>query len=188
MITTDTRKKIELALGGDINAFAEVFESLRPKVFTIAARLAGVDDADDVVMETYLKAWHALPRFNRRATLTTWLYRITHNCALDFIRSRNRHRKHTVAEDEMANRDLSELADADAATPAEKMIKKEEASIVGDLLGRLDPMHRATLLLRYSDGLSYREIAAATGVSIGTVMSRLFNGKRKLRNLMTHVE
>ncbi len=59
------------AQNGDVDAFAELFESLRSRVFAVALRVVGPDDADDVVMETYLKAWQAIPRFNRRSSLTT---------------------------------------------------------------------------------------------------------------------
>jgi len=83
-------EQLERARKGDVEAFAEVFEALRPLVFSVANRLVGPNDAEDVVMETYLKAWQGLPRFRGKSSLKTWLYRISRNCSLDFIRSRQR--------------------------------------------------------------------------------------------------
>jgi RNA polymerase sigma-70 factor (ECF subfamily) len=88
----ESAARLAAAGKGDMEAFAALFEELRPMVYEVACRLVGPSDADDVVMETYLKAWRAIPRFNRRAALKTWLYRVTYNCALDFLRSRQRRR------------------------------------------------------------------------------------------------
>ena len=96
----ELKTQLERARQGDVNAFANVFENHRPTVYAIACRLAGPDDADDIVMETYLKAWRALPRFHRRAALKTWLYRIAHNCAMDFIRARSRRQDRVLPADE----------------------------------------------------------------------------------------
>ena len=81
---------IQQAAKGDMDAFANAFESLRPGLTVAASRIVGPDDAQDVVMETYLKAWKALPNFNQRSSLKTWLYRIVRNCAIDYTRKRKR--------------------------------------------------------------------------------------------------
>lgn len=178
------RQLVQEAKRGDVEAFAEVFEELRTTVYAIAYRVVGPDDADDVVMETYLKAWKAIPRFNERSALKTWLYRITHNCAVDFIRARKRSKEQPLRQDEHDDRTMSDLEDTSQPTPAELRMKTEDAQQLHQALSRLDPIHRVAIQLRYSDELSYSEIAAATGVSIGTVMSRLFNAKRKLRRII----
>ena len=163
-----------------MEAFAQLFEGLRPKVFAVAFRLVGEDSADDVVMETFLKAWQALPRFRGRASLTTWLYRIAYNCGLDFIRKEQRRRKHVVSDDALPD-DRTARRAPERDRPDRVAARGDSAGVVREALARLTPEHRATLLMRFSDGLSYAEIAAATGVSIGTVMSRLYYGKRRLR-------
>ncbi len=184
----ELKTQLERARQGDVNAFANVFEDHRPTVYAIACRLAGPDDADDIVMETYLKAWRALPRFHRRAALKTWLYRIAHNCAMDFIRARSRRQDRVLPADEADERQISDLEDERQQSPAAKILQKETASMVRRALERLDQPHRLVLLLRYADELSYAEIAATAGVSVGTVMSRLFNAKRKLKNAIINSE
>ena len=136
-------------------------------------------------METYLKAWRAIPRFGGRSSLRTWLYRIAHNCALDQIRGKQRRKESTVLSDEEDNR-LERIPDERSDRPDEAAEKMELVRQVKDALAKLSHDHAVTLRLRYTDGLSYAEIAAATGVSLGTVMSRLFNAKRKLRSIVEH--
>ena len=190
---SETTERLEVAAnallrraqGGDMDAFAELFEPLRPMVHAVASRLVGDGEAEDVVMETFLKAWQSIPRFGRRSSLKTWLYRITHNCAVDLLRARARHRARTVAPDEREASDtLERIADPAAVAPDEGAERSDLAAAVADALGQLGDAHRATLQLRFVDGLGYAEIAAATGASIGTVMSRIFYGRRKLRRLL----
>lgn len=174
----DTR--LEEARRGDMAAFAELFEPLRPMVFAIARRLAGDVDAEDVVMDTYLKAWRALPRFNGRASLKTWLYRIARNAAIDHLRIRQRHAGVVLPGDGEEPGDVGDLPDPAGRTAAEEVVTRETIDGVSAALDTLSPDMRATLLLRFADGMSYADIAVATGVSIGTVMSRIFNGRRRL--------
>jgi len=175
---------LEQARRGDVDAFAELFENLRPNVYAVARRLVGEGDADDVVMETYLKAWKAIPRFGGRSSLKTWLYRITRNCGLDLIRARNRRQERILQGEEEQERPLENLPDETRRSPRESMEQDERVAGVRAAMQALAPEHRTALLLRFTDGMSYAEIAAATGVSKGTVMSRLFYGKRNLRKII----
>jgi RNA polymerase sigma-70 factor (ECF subfamily) len=179
---------LEQARRGDAEAFARLFEPWRATLYSVACRLVGESDAEDVVMDTYLKAWRALPGFSGRSALRTWLYRIAHNCALDCLRAR----RHTVSENEGRERDDDGAArdwpDTKQRSPAEAVAGAEVTDLVGQAMAQLGDEHRTTLLLRFADELSYAEIAAATGVSIGTVMSRLFNGRRRLQRLLAELE
>lgn len=173
---------------GDIEAFADTFETLRPMVFSVAFRLVGPNDADDVLMETYLKAWKAIPNFNKRSSLKTWLYRITHNCAQDFLRKRVREEWRFVKSNNESEPVIDSFEDTNQKSPSDSLESSETRDTIEKALDMLPEEHKITLLLRYSDDLSYTEIAAATGVSIGTVMSRLFNGKRKLKKALKALE
>jgi RNA polymerase sigma-70 factor, ECF subfamily len=171
---------MERAGHGDAEAFAELFERLRPKVFAVAWRVAGPNDAEDVVMNTYLKAWKALPRFDGRSSLETWLYRIAHNCAVDMLRQR----RHDPDQPEREASTVEDLPDRRQRPPDQAVAGAETEVLIRRALDQLSPEYRATLLLRFADGMSYAEIAASTGVSLGTVMSRIFNGRRKLQKLV----
>jgi RNA polymerase sigma-70 factor (ECF subfamily) len=180
---------IEKARQGDMDAFTGLFEAARPMVYAVAYRLVGPNDAEDVVMDTYLKAWKAMPAFSGRSAPRTWLCRIAHNCAIDRLRAR-RHQAdagHRTDEDGTEHSRLDTIPDERQRTPLEETAGAETQAQIQAALGRLSPEHRSTLMLRFADGLGYAEIARATGVSIGTVMSRLFNGRRKLMKLLKDV-
>jgi RNA polymerase sigma-70 factor (ECF subfamily) len=175
---------LKRAQGGDMDAFAELFEPLRPLLFNVACRLVGPDDAEDVVMETFLKAWQAIPRYRGKAALRTWLYRIAYNHGLDVIRRRGRSKERVLSEKEVERDAWENMPDHDQRGPDEAVAVSELTQQVRAAMEELSAEHRTALLLRFVDGLTYAELAAATGVSIGTVMSRLFYAKRKLRAIV----
>lgn len=148
-------------------------------VFSVAYRLVGPNDAEDVTMDTYIKAWKAVPGFTGRASIKTWIGRIAYNCAVDHLRKRRLWSPASTGTGDTPV-DPECLPDPAQRSPAEAVAAAEAESRVDTALATLAPEYRTTLLLRLTDGLSYAEIAASTGVSIGTVMSRLFNGRRKL--------
>jgi RNA polymerase sigma-70 factor (ECF subfamily) len=180
----ETASLLDQAQKGDVEAFAALFEPLRRSTWLVALRLVGPNDAEDIVMETYLKAWQAIPRFNRKSSLKTWLYRVTYNCAVDFLRSKQRRKEQSPERPDSTESAWARMPDEKTVTPDKNVENAELRGMVQSNLARLPEEHRTTLLLRFVDGLSYSEIAAATGVSQGTVMSRLFYGKRRLRKLL----
>lgn len=182
MVAID-QEAVARARQGDVDAFARVFEALRPSVYAVASRLAGPDDADDIVMDTYLKAWQALPSFSGRASLKSWLYRIAYNCALDLLRRRRRRQAVDVPECEAPDL-LASLPDVHAVMPGDDATRTDDRQWLNQALARLPAVHRTLLQLRYSEGLSYSELAAVTHVSMGTVMSRLFHARHKLRRAL----
>ncbi len=186
MNDSEPNSLLNKARKGDMDAFAELFEPLRPKSLAIAARIIGPDEAPDVVMDAFLKAWKAIPGFDGRSSLATWLYRIVWNCAADHRRTGQRRRENRLAEDDEGQ--TLDIPDTAADTPAENVARRDLSGQVNAGLERLPEALRTTLLLRFADDLSYREIAAATGVRIGTVMSRLFHGRRRLKTLLDEIE
>jgi RNA polymerase sigma-70 factor (ECF subfamily) len=165
-----------------MEAFAMLFEPFRHQALTVAARIVGADEAQDVVMDAYLKAWRALPAFNGHCRLSTWLFRIVWNCATDHVRLVKRRRESALPENEKGA--SVEPADPSAPPPDRQVIQQETESRLDKALEQLPDSLRITLLLRYADGFSYREIADAMGVRIGTVMSRLFHGRQRLKRLL----
>jgi len=165
-----------------MEAFAMLFEPCRQQALTVAARIVGADEAQDVVMDAFLKAWRALPAFNGHCRLSTWLFRIVWNCATDHVRLVKRRRESALPENE--NGASMEPADPSAPPPDRQVIQRETESRLDKALEQLPDSLRITLLLRYADGFSYREIADAMGVRIGTVMSRLFHARQRLKRLL----
>lgn len=184
-MTTDPKALLKRAQNGDEDAFEELFEELRATAFAVALRTVGANDAEDVVMEAFLKAWQTLPRFKGRSSLKTWLHRITYNCCVDTLRKRQRRREDQFTEDEDGRSILDKTPDPSQENAREVVSRREIVKEVGDALEELKGAHRIVLQLRYKDGMSYTEIAAATGASIGTVMSRLFYGKQQLQKVLS---
>lgn len=175
---------LERAKRGDIDAFAGLFEPMRAKVFAVACRMVGLQDAEDVVMDTFLRAWKAIPGFRGESSLQTWVIRIARNRALDTIRSR-RHQPEAVSlDDDRDGNPFPAAFDPGQPLPDEIAADREMADLARVALARIDEAHRAVLVLRYVDGLQYGEIAAALNIRIGTVMSRLFHGRRKWKAAM----
>jgi RNA polymerase sigma-70 factor (ECF subfamily) len=186
-LDAETKKLLSQAQEGDMEAFATVFEQFRPLMHTVAYRLVGGNDSDDVVMDSFLKAWRALPTVRNLNAVRSWLCQTVRHTALDLLRKQNRIHSHVM--ENMPDEDGHELMDriADETAPAADRQGElsELTGILDDALGELGEEHKTVILLREADNMSYKEIAAATGVSIGTVMSRLFYAKRKLRKLLT---
>jgi len=172
---------------GDAEAFAQLFEQYRPTLCRVVYRLVGADDCEDVVMESYLKAWRAIPGFRGRSALSTWLCRIARNCAIDWQRQSTRRERHHVHEYESEEDEaplIERTPDEQQPTPERQAHLNDLGQILQEGLAQLSDEHRTALVLREIDGLSYCNVAAATGVSIGTVMSRLFYARRRLRRIV----
>lgn len=168
------------AQAGDMDAFAALFEPLRPKIMAVACHLVGPVDAEDVTMDTFLKAWDALPRFRGLASPATWLIRIARNQALDVLRRRSGALGSAISMDDLEPGQEPGWADPTASSASEQAVLADDYRICLAALQRLDPRHREILLLRYRDEMEYAEMAAALGISIGTVMSRLYHARRNL--------
>ena len=183
MMEDAEKKLLKQAQGGDMDAFASLFEEIRPVIHQAAYRLVGRDDAYDLTMTVFLKAWQSLPGFQGRSSLRTWLYRITYRAAIDHLRERKVRQAPPAPERDGVPVER-EIADERQKRPDEAVADAELAGHVNAALDRLSVEHRTALLLRYTEGLSYLEMASVMRVSIGTVMSRLFNARRKLRELL----
>ena len=176
------------ARGGSTEAFETLVTRYRGRIYAMTMNMTANDaDAWDLSQEVFIKAWRALPGFESRSQFFTWLYRITHNVFIDWVRKR----KITGAEfnDELGNVPAAgaPTAPRHAPEPDRAMENRELGVRIKDALEQLSPDHRAVILLKEVDGLSYQEIADTVGCAIGTVMSRLFNARKRLQELLRDV-
>ncbi len=171
---------LERFAAGERAALEELFGRYRQPAYRAAFRLLGNEaDALDGVQEGFVKALTHLSGFQGRSSFKTWLLRVVSNAALDIGRQRGRRVLLSLSAP-----GADEAGDAGLLTPDEAATGLERAdmrTLLDEALATLSDAQRQTFVLHADAGLSYREVADAMGVSIGTVMSRLFYARQKLR-------
>lgn len=177
---------LDRAQRGDRSAFSALVRKHHRRVFACAAQMLGnMAEAEDATQETFLRAWKALPRFDRRSELSTWLYRICVNVSLNAIRKRKRN-------------DAADIADPrvpePAADPAQGNTDPSKAfeggAVYGELAAALDalsPSLRTTVILVLVQGVPHKEAAQVLGCPEGTVAWRIHEARRKLREKLKGV-
>ena len=163
---------------GDDEAFRHLVERHSRSVFRLAYRMTGNEqDAEDVVQESFLRAYRQLGRFEARANFGTWLYRITANCAVDMIRARQarRDQSHREALDPA-------LPLADATPGPDRLAESAELDRrIGAAMARLSPLERAAFTLRHYEGRTIDEIGRTLGLRTSAAKHSVFRAVRKLR-------
>jgi RNA polymerase sigma-70 factor (ECF subfamily) len=168
---------VRRAREGDGAACEELFRRHRNDCYRVAHRLLGHEqDALDVVQEASLKAFSALSDFDGRSGFRTWLLRIVTNTAFDWGRRRKRRPTQHIGDGSDNGHDP-----ATAEDPARRLHQQDLRRALDQALGRLTPTIRTTFILYADSGLSYKEIAEAQDVPIGTVMSRIHAAREKLQ-------
>jgi RNA polymerase sigma-70 factor (ECF subfamily) len=152
----------------DRDAQRRLYEACSSRVFRLAGRMVGRQDAPDVVQEVFLKVFSTIGQFAGHSRFDTWLYRVTANECLQFLRRTKRRTCQPLA---------VEPRDRDSAT----RVQTPETELLAKALDRLDPQLRCIFLLREIEALSYHKIAAALAIPEGTVGSRLNRARTELK-------
>ncbi len=177
--TTSAAAALARARRGDGEAFRELVERHSRSVFRLAFRMTGNEhDAEDVVQESFLRAYKQLGRFESRANFGTWLYRITANCAVDLMRARQA--RHDVSRSESLDVDVHQPT-ADAPNPERMAQSAEIERTVQGALGDLSPLERAAFTLRHYEGRSIDEIATTLNLGTSAAKHSVFRAVKKLR-------
>lgn len=176
----DDNSAIKAAQRGDRRAFEWLVRRHERRALASACGiLRDREEARDVCQEAFLRAFANLARFDGKAQFYTWLHRIVINLCIDRLRRRA---PAGVSIDEVEGW----LPGGDC--PSRRAEAHQLSQKVSQALAQLGPKHRAVLVLRELEELSYQEIATALQCSIGTVMSRLFHARRKLQALLAETE
>jgi len=179
MDATEASAALARARQGDSEAFRALVERHSRTVFRLAFRMTGNEqDAEDVVQESFLRAYRQLGRFEARANFGTWLYRIVANCSVDLMRAKQA--RHDQARGESLD-NVIELPAADAPGPERLARSAEIAARVGEALGGLSPLERAAFTLRHHEGRSIDEISKTLGLGISAAKHSVFRAVKKLR-------
>jgi RNA polymerase sigma-70 factor (ECF subfamily) len=180
------RQLVERCQRGALDAYEVLVNRYRNRVYGLAySMLRNEQDATDLCQETFVRAWRAIRSFKKNASFYTWLYRITTNLCIDFVRKRDRRPAVPFEEalDPDADADV-EVAPSSQPLPTDEVQRKELREQIDAALLELSPEHRAVIQLREFEGLEYAAIARAVGCSIGTVMSRLHYARKHLQKLL----
>lgn len=167
-----------------------LYERYERKVYAVAyGFLRTQEDALDVVQEAFIKVYRYLPNFEGQSSFYTWLYRIVANLCIDHLR-RNTRKKDVEFDDRLRHDDDQQVAPSELlppsalGNPSEAVENKEILSAVEESLTHLSDKHRAVIVMRELQGLSYADMAKAMNCSKGTIMSRLFHARRNMQKLL----
>jgi RNA polymerase sigma-70 factor, ECF subfamily len=168
---------------GDREAFRALVDRHSRSVFRLAFRMtANEQDAEEVVQETFLRAYRRIDRFEERAEFGTWVYRIATNCALDLLEKR----KHTKQEDPLYDEeDEREIQlPSGAPSPERQVLSAEMRHRVAMAMGELTPAERTAFTLRHLEGQSIEEISRALQIKEGAAKNTIFRAVQKLRKAL----
>jgi RNA polymerase sigma-70 factor (ECF subfamily) len=179
----DADFSLEALRSRDREEFARLVDHFSPRVYRVVLRIVNdPQDAEDVLQETFIKAYRSLPTFERRSSLATWLYRIAVNEALMVVRKR---RVETVSIDEERENGEDSLEPVEIADfcclPENDLLNAESRQFLDQAIQKLTPALRAVFLLRDMERLSVRETAEALNLSDAAVKTRLLRARLKLR-------
>ncbi|MFN0108069.1 MAG: RNA polymerase sigma factor [Blastocatellia bacterium] len=185
---------IEACQQGDREAFRQLFELHKDRVWSIAQHFIGDKAAArDITQQVFLKLFTAINQFRGEAGFSTWLYRMVANACMDEQRRRRRFLSFDFfrAGDDSGETNLMEQQPKQleqAPAQEDSRAQLELSAAVKSAVRELKPKLRIAILLKYFEGLSYEEMAAALGCSTGTVASRLNRGHKELARMLAHLK
>lgn len=173
---------------GSQQAWTELMALYRDTIFFMLLKMTGnPEDAEDLCIETFGKAFTNIHQYNDRYAFSTWLFKIASNHGIDFIRKK---KKNVLNQD--VNEDLDEPEDkfhfvAEMVNPEEKFIKSQKNELIRQVVETLKPRYRTLICMRYFEEQSYEEIATELDLPLGTVKAQLFRAReflyRSLKNI-----
>jgi RNA polymerase sigma-70 factor (ECF subfamily) len=178
---------VQRVQAGDSAAFRALYDKYHRRAFAVAMGVVkNEDDALDAVQNAFVKVHKNIHKFQGSSSFYTWLYRIVMNVSIDHVRRTSRRK--TLDFDERALHEESEIAGDGAllprvtdANPGKAALRRELGSAIQAALAELPEHHRAVIVLREIEGMSYEEMAEALEVPKGTIMSRLFHARKKMQ-------
>jgi len=169
---------ISRARSGDGEAFRLLVERHSQPVFRVAYRMTGNQhDADDIVQETFLRAYRQLGRFEERANFATWLHRIAVNCSLDLLRARGRLDRRYGGDPETAG----QTAASGDPQQDRLLLSAELREKVAQAMEQLSGNERTAFVLRHFEGMPVEEIGKALGIQVNAAKHTIFRAVKKLR-------
>jgi RNA polymerase sigma factor (sigma-70 family) len=178
---------IDMAVGGDDKAYAKLLQRYKRPVYHVILKMVrNVDDAEDLMMESFSKAFRSLHRFKKDFTFSTWLFRIATNNTIDFIRKKKLNTfsiENTYTDDNGASVSI-DIEDKGNLDPQEETIRMQKEEIMQLFVAMLPSKYQKLVRLRYFHELSYEEIAVEIEAPLGTVKAQLHRARELLYDLV----
>jgi RNA polymerase sigma-70 factor (ECF subfamily) len=178
------RAIVSRARSGDTDAYRVLVERHSRTLFRLAFRMTGNEqDAEDVVQESFLRAYRQLGKFDDRASFGTWLYRIAANCSLDLVRSRKRRSEHVAPADAEAEDPMASIPSGDP-TPERFALSGEVRERVAEAMKDLSATERTAFVLRHFEGMCIEEVSRVLECQPGAAKHSVFRAVQKLRRAL----
>lgn len=189
MASLTDEELVQASKGGSMAAFEELVARHRDKMFARAFRIVHhEDEAMDLSQEAWIKGWQRIGQFEGESSFATWMTRITINLCLDHLRRHQRFRVEPLPDAPDDNSGLDRFLPPVWTNPTERLERSELRQRIDAALAKLTDAHRTVLVLHEFEDLGYKEIAQSLGISIGTVMSRLFYARRRMAILLADLQ
>lgn len=182
------RPYVKAALAGKTAGYEALVSTYEKLVYNISLRYTGGNsaDAEDITQEVFLKMWRALPAFKWESSFNTWMYRITQNACLDFVRRNQKEQTVSLSyeDDDDGEEKEVDLVDPEPL-PEDRTERREQIEILRRSIDSLPELQRQIVLLRDIEGYSYLQIAEMLSLEEGTVKSRLNRARAALKTVLT---
>jgi RNA polymerase sigma-70 factor (ECF subfamily) len=173
---------IALAKAGDSDGFRILVDRYSRSVFRLAYRMMGNEfDAEDVVQETFLRAYKQIDHYESRSSFSTWLYRIAANYCLDLLRARKRQQERQTSGTDPDGVDLLDVIPADVPSQDRMHYSNQMKRHLKDAMLALSDQERTAFVLRHFEGLSIEEIGSVLNIGTSATKNSIFRAVRKLR-------
>ena len=185
MTKSEEQQVIKKVIAGDKEAFEDLVAANEKNVFNLALKMTGShEDALDLSQEAFLRAYMKLEGFRGESRFSVWLYRLTYNLCIDFVRNRSKVQllPITYRDDSGQTQDI-EIPD-NRENPEERLLSSEKSKSISDAIDQLSLNHREILIMREVTEMSYEQIAETLSISEGTVKSRIARARKSLADIL----
>ncbi len=180
---------VALARAGDGDAFRVLVDRHGRKLFRLAFRLAGnEEDAEDIVQETFLRAYRNLDKFDERALFTSWLFRIASNYSLDLLRMRKMRTTQSLSSDDAEGHPMTEKISSEDPNPERLTFSGQMRERIAGAMDELTPQERVAFTLRHFEGCTIEEISETLKISANATKHAVFRAVQKMRKALHPME
>ena len=179
---------VKATKNNDQQAFSDLMDRYKDSIYFMLLKMVNnKDDAEDLTIEAFGKAFNSLKQYTPNYAFSTWLFKIASNNCIDFLRKKKK--KILSIDNSIENKDGDEIAielKSDARTPEQETIRDQKIEVMRTYVKKLKPRYETLVEMRYFKEMSYEEISTELGLPLGTVKAQLFRAREFLYNLMKH--